>query len=70
MSKKCVITGGCGFVGSHIVEHLLKNTDWNIVVLDKLNYASSGYDRLRDIECFDESRVKIFTPDLQEPLSD
>lgn len=70
MKTKLLITGGAGFVGSHCVEHFLKNTDWDIVVLDKLNYASSGYDRLRDIDCFDDNRVKIFTPDLQEPISD
>jgi len=65
-----LITGGAGFVGSHVVEGLLKGTDWNIIVLDKLTYASSGYDRLRDIECFDEKRVRIFTPDLQEPIGE
>lgn len=66
---KIVITGACGFVGHHLVEHLLKNTDWEIIVLDKLNYAASGFDRLRDIECLNEERVKIMTPDLQEPIS-
>ena len=66
--QKIIITGGAGFVGSHVVEHFLKKTDWNIIVLDKLTYASNGYDRLRDIKVFDEKRVKIFTPDLQEPL--
>jgi len=70
MSKKILITGGCGFVGHHIVEHFLKNTDWEIIVLDKLNYASNGFDRLRDIQCFDDKRVKVFTVDLQEPISD
>lgn len=72
MAKKILITGGEGFVGSHCVEHFLKNTDWDIVVLDKLNYASSGLDRLRDIECFESNRnrVKIFTPELQEPISE
>ncbi len=68
--KKIVCTGGCGFVGSHIVEHFLKETDWDIVVLDKLSYASQGYDRLRDINCFDEKRVQIFAVDLQKPLSE
>lgn len=67
---KCVITGGFGFVGSHFVEHFLKNTDWNIVVLDKLSYATNGYDRLRDINIFDEKRVSIFAVDLNLPLSD
>jgi len=67
---KCVITGAGGFVGAHFVEHFLKNTDWEIIVLDKLSYATNGYDRLRDINVFDDKRVKIFTVDLNLPLSD
>lgn len=71
MSKnKIVITGAAGFVGHHVVEHFLKNTDWDIFVLDKLTYASSGLDRLRDIECFNENRVYMFSVDLQRPLSE
>jgi len=66
---KVVLSGACGFIGSHMVEHFLKNTDWDIIVLDKLTYASSGFDRLRGIECFDEKRVKTFTVDLNEPIS-
>lgn len=66
---KLIITGGCGFVGHHVVEHFLKNTDWEIIVLDKLTYASNGLDRLRDIKAFDESRVKMFSVDLQQPIS-
>jgi dTDP-glucose 4,6-dehydratase len=69
-NTRILITGGCGFVGHHLVEYFLKNTDWEIVVLDKLNYASNGFDRLRDIKVFDENRVKIFTCDLVVPLSD
>lgn len=66
---KCVITGGCGFIGSHFIEHFLKETNWDLIVLDRLSYASQGFDRLRGIECFDEKRVKVFTIDLNEPLS-
>lgn len=67
---KIVITGGGGFVGAHVVEHFLKNTDWNIIILDKLTYATSGLDRVRDIKAFDENRVQFFACDLQQPLSE
>jgi len=68
-TKRIAITGICGFVGSHICEHILKETDWEIIGLDKLSYASNGLSRLRDIKAFDENRVKMFAVDLQLPLS-
>lgn len=67
--KKILITGGCGFIGHHFVEYFIKNTDWHIIVLDSLTYAANGYDRLRDIECFDIKRVDIYCVDLAIPLS-
>jgi dTDP-glucose 4,6-dehydratase len=63
------ITGGAGFLGAHLVESFLKNTDATIVVLDKLTYASSGYDRLRDIDAFDDQRVSMLGCDLGQPIS-
>ena len=68
MSKRILVTGGCGFIGHHFVEHLIKNTDWEVIVLDKLTYASSGFDRLRDIEVFDDKRVSILTTDFSQPI--
>jgi len=67
---RVLITGGAGFVGHHFVEHFLKLTDANLVVLDKLTYASSGFDRIRDIQAFDERRVLILAADFAQPLSD
>lgn len=66
--KRILVTGGAGFIGHHFIEHLLKTTDWQIVVIDHLNYASSGFDRLRDINVFDEKRVHVFTADLTRPI--
>ena len=68
--KKVLITGGCGFVGHHFVEHFLKEIDWDIIIFDKLSYAASGFDRLRDIDCFDNSRVRVFPIDLNMPISE
>ncbi len=74
---KILLTGGCGFIGHHFVEHLLKNTDWEIVILDRLSYSSSGFERLRDIKVFNggvgqemHPRIKLFTADFTKPIVD
>jgi dTDP-glucose 4,6-dehydratase len=67
---KIIITGGAGFVGHHVVEHFLKNTDWKIVIFDKLSYSSSGLDRVRDIKAFDEKRVDFFSIDITREISE
>ena len=69
MTKTVLITGGCGFIGHHFVEHIFTKTDWNIIVLDKLTYASHGLERLRNTDTLDSKRVKVFTYDLSHPLS-
>ena len=56
-------------MGHHFVEAFLKNTDFDIVVLDRLNYAGS-VDRLRDINAFDENRVTLLTADFTLPVED
>jgi dTDP-glucose 4,6-dehydratase len=38
---RLLLTGGCGFIGSAVVRHLLRNTDHSIVNVDKLTYAAS-----------------------------
>ena len=67
---KILITGGCGFIGHHFVEHVYKNTDWDIIIIDRLSYASNGFERLRDTETLNSNRIKIFTCDLILPLSE
>lgn len=69
--KRVIITGSNGFVAHHIVEHILKNTDWEIVGLDRLsNPNNHGYDKLRDINVFDDSRVRLLQHDLQQPIGE
>lgn len=48
MSRTILITGAAGFVGHHMVEHFLKNTEDTIIGLDCLNYSGT-WDRIRDI---------------------
>ena len=67
MIKRVLLTGGAGFVGHHFCEHFLKNTDYELVVLDKLTYASN-WDRLRDVKAFDEKRVKCLAADFSQEI--
>jgi len=68
--KNLLITGGLGFIGHHAVEHFIRHTNWNIVIIDKLTYATRGFDRLRSSGILYNDRIKIFTWDLLNPLSD
>ncbi|MDO8724824.1 MAG: dTDP-glucose 4,6-dehydratase [Candidatus Methanoperedens sp.] len=47
---KMLVTGGCGFIGSNFIRHMLnKYPDYKIINLDKLTYAGNP-DNLKDIE--------------------
>lgn len=44
-----LVTGGCGFIGSNFVRHMLSKHPYNIINLDKLTYAGN-LENLKDIE--------------------
>ncbi len=37
MKKNILITGGAGFIGSHLATHLLREGEWDVTIFDDLN---------------------------------
>ena len=70
--KRALITGGAGFIAHHLIGQILKNTDWEIITLDRLDY-SGNLNRLHDLMLsFDpevRKRVKIVHHDLKADLN-
>ncbi|MCX5798362.1 MAG: GDP-mannose 4,6-dehydratase, partial [Proteobacteria bacterium] len=44
-----LVTGGCGFIGSNFIRHMLSQYPYKITNFDKLTYAGN-LENLRDIE--------------------
>jgi dTDP-glucose 4,6-dehydratase len=72
MTKRVLITGGAGFIAHHLIGYILKETDWDVVTLDRLDY-SGNLNRLNDIlsdfTADDRKRVKVVFHDLKAELN-
>ena len=40
-SMKLLLTGGCGFIGSAVIRHVLRTTDDVVINVDNMTYAAS-----------------------------
>jgi dTDP-glucose 4,6-dehydratase len=70
--KKVLITGGAGFIAHHIISHIIENTDWDIVTVDRLD-LSGNLNRLDEIvskfSLQDKRRIKIVFHDLKAEIN-
>ena len=61
--RTVLVTGGCGFIGSHFVRLLLQRPGWRVVNLDKLTYAGS-LENLSDVA--EGSRYRFIKGDIAD----
>jgi len=72
MSKRVLITGGAGFIAHHVIERILRTTDWEIVSLDRLDFSGNLNrlaDMMQEIPEQDRGRLKIVWHDLKAEIN-
>ena len=67
MTKRFLVTGGAGFIGSAFVRHALAATDHHVLVVDKLTYAGN-LDSLAPVK--DHPRFQFVRADIADARGD
>jgi len=68
MVARVLITGSCGFVGHYILEKLIKDTDFEVVGLERMNH-SGNINRIKEVVPESElGRYTIIWHDLRSPI--
>ena len=71
--KRVLITGGAGFIAHHAIKHILENTDWEIVSLDRLDYSGNLNriaDMMNEFDKKNQNRVRIVFHDLRAEVNE
>ncbi|HQZ81984.1 MAG TPA: GDP-mannose 4,6-dehydratase [Pyrinomonadaceae bacterium] len=66
MKKNVLVTGGAGFIGSHLVGHLLAEGGWHITIVDDLNDFYSPETKRANLALFaDSPNVEFIEADIR-----
>ncbi len=68
--KKCLISGAVGFIGAHVVEYILQKTDWDLVLIDRLDFSGTLHRLTEVITPENKSRVTFVWHDLKAPINE
>ncbi len=65
--KHILITGGAGFIGSHLVDRLLSEGDWQVSVVDDFNDFYDPAIKRENVKRHEnESNYRLFEADIRD----
>ncbi len=67
--KRVLLTGAGGFFGSHLLRHLMVNTDWEFVCPCSWTHKGTPERLENAIDGMDKNRVTVITHDLTAPFT-
>lgn len=70
MNKRVLLTGASGFFGSHLLRHLLMNTNWEIVCIVSWKHKGTPERIENALKDLDKDRVVVIRHDLEAPLTE
>jgi len=66
--KTILVTGGAGYIGSHTVVELLKNPEYDVIIVD--NFSNSNPEIVNRLYEVTQRPVKIYHRDCREQMDD
>jgi UDP-glucose 4-epimerase len=66
--KTILVTGGAGYIGSHTVVELLKNAEYDVIIVD--NFSNSNPEIINRLYEVTQRPVKIYHRDCREQMDD
>lgn len=67
---RVLLTGASGFFGSHLLRHLLVNTDWEFICICSWEHKGTPERIENALKDMSKDRITIITHDLQAPLTE
>ena len=66
--KTILVTGGAGYIGSHTVVELLKNPEFDVIIID--NFSNSNPEIINRVFEITQRPIKIYHRDCKDKLDD
>ena len=66
--KTILVTGGAGYIGSHTVVELLKDPEYDVIIID--NFSNSNPEIINRLYELTKRTIKIYNRDCKEQLDD